>query len=293
MTFKAMKFKVENPKHSEAIQRELFKQGYKWNSGDASILHTHAKAITVREDGTLSFGADIDSAYNAHHTLTTLEQLQESTKMTTPKTPRTAPLEWPADEPFPYKHLEGRLAICIATKKTDFHKFYIGHCYVISCMGVTDPNQNVLVYNDGGSYSFNLILNDDEDGVPVAPEQDIYTTALEDCTGALTVGFETPAPKEPRTSLEFLSACSAVQAERGSQYEGDDQERSFSKIATAFNAITGHNILPCEVALIQQILKDVRQWSDMTRVHTDSLLDKVSYAALTSEQVIADIEGAL
>jgi len=107
--FKAMKFKVENEAHSEAIQRELFKQGYKWNSGDTNVLYTFSKVLTTWENGTISFGNDLRGVYNSDHTLTTLEQLQEYTKMSTPKTPRTAPLHWPADEPFPYKHLEGRI----------------------------------------------------------------------------------------------------------------------------------------------------------------------------------------
>lgn len=93
-------------------------------------------------------------------------------------------------------------------------------------------------------------------------------------------------------SLRFLMDCVKVQRERGAEYENKDQaERSFTKAATAFNAITGHNLKPCEVALMLQVLKDVRQWADMDRVHWDSLLDKVSYASLTSEQVVLDIHG--
>jgi hypothetical protein len=159
MTFKEMKFKVENPSHSEAIQRELFKLGYKWNSGDVEVLYTTLPTLMTWDDGTITYFRNINSDSYPNHTLTTLEQLQEYAKMTTP---RTVPLEWPADEPFPYKHLEGRSVV--------------------------------------------------------------YTTALEDCTGAITIGFETPATPH-------------------------------DLVAKAFNLVSGYNLSSDDVALILQLAK--------------------------------------
>lgn len=223
MTFKNMKFKVENEAHSEAIQRELFKLGYKWNSGDTNILYTFSKALAAWEDGTLSFGT-----YNSDHTLTTLEQLQECTKMPTPKTPRTAPLHWPADEPFPYKHLEGRSVVCTKTPSAGF-RFVVGGVYVIgwdsyNAYGPLDEDLETPFRNDSNMYAFSLILNDDENGVPAAPEQDIYTTSAEDYTGAITVGFETPATP-------------------------------YDLVAKAFNLVSGYDLSSDDVALILQLAK--------------------------------------
>lgn len=92
-----------------------------------------------------------------------------------------------------------------------------------------------------------------------------------------------PKITEPKTSTAFLQRSIQLQSERGEEYEGKGkQERSFSKIATAFNAITGKDITPAEVALILQITKMVRQCSQ-DRYHKDSCEDMVSYASLTAE----------
>ena len=82
-------------------------------------------------------------------------------------------------------------------------------------------------------------------------------------------------------SIEILNQCVAVQAERGKEY-GNDKERSFNQVATAFNAITRKDLTAAEVALLLQILKDVRQWS-VDRLHEDSVIDGVSYSSLKGE----------
>ena len=82
-------------------------------------------------------------------------------------------------------------------------------------------------------------------------------------------------------SVEILNQCAAVQTERGKEY-GGDRERSFNQVATAFNAITRKNLTPAEVALLLQIVKDVRQWS-ADRLHVDSVIDGVSYGSLKGE----------
>ncbi|MGL4616494.1 MAG: DUF6378 domain-containing protein [Shewanella sp.] len=52
----------------------------------------------------------------------------------------------------------------------------------------------------------------------------------------------------------------------------------------AFSAITGKHITPSEVCLMLQIVKDVRQWSQ-DRLHEDSVVDGVNYAALKGEEL--------
>lgn len=50
-------------------------------------------------------------------------------------------------------------------------------------------------------------------------------------------------------SIEILSQCAVVQAERGKEY-GNDKERSFNQVATAFNAITRKDLTAAEVAFV-------------------------------------------
>ena len=59
-------------------------------------------------------------------------------------------------------------------------------------------------------------------------------------------------------SVDFLNECKRIQDERGGEYESNEGERSFERVAVAFNAITGKDLTPAEVALLLQILKDVR-----------------------------------
>ena len=87
---------------------------------------------------------------------------------------------------------------------------------------------------------------------------------------------------QPKTAVGFLQQAIQLQQERGGEYEGQETERSFNKISIAFNAITGKDITPAEVALILQILKDVRQFAS-NRFHADSIVDAVSYSSLKAE----------
>lgn len=94
--------------------------------------------------------------------------------------------------------------------------------------------------------------------------------------------FSRPIVKIQKTSVDFLRQCIDVQKERGTEYEGGGKERSFEKMATIFNAYTGKDLTPAHVALMLQILKDVRQFSS-DRYHGDSCLDSISYASLKAE----------
>lgn len=95
----------------------------------------------------------------------------------------------------------------------------------------------------------------------------------------------THSTKLIKTAYELLNEGSDLLAQRGQEYETNDSERSFNKIAQAFNTITGKSITPAEVALLMQILKDVRQWADPTRLHEDSVIDGLNYSALKGEEL--------
>jgi len=94
-------------------------------------------------------------------------------------------------------------------------------------------------------------------------------------------------PTEPKTAIEFLNACAAVQSERGKQYDASGTgERSFAAAASAFNSATGKSLTGSDVCLLLTMVKLVRQYSSPDRLHQDSLLDGVSYLSLWDDEVI-------
>ena len=96
--------------------------------------------------------------------------------------------------------------------------------------------------------------------------------------------------KQPTTAAEYLSACAQVQLERGKQYDASGTgERSFDAAAEAFNCITGKNLRGSDVCLILELVKKVRQYSDPTRLHADSVLDAVSYGSLWAEELTKEL----
>jgi len=97
-------------------------------------------------------------------------------------------------------------------------------------------------------------------------------------------------PAEPKTAVEFLNACSAVQSERGKQYDASGTgERSFAAAASAFNAATGKSLTGSDVCLLLTMVKLVRQYSSPDRLHHDSLLDGVSYLSLWAEELSKEL----
>lgn len=91
-----------------------------------------------------------------------------------------------------------------------------------------------------------------------------------------------------KSAVNFMKEAEQILIERGQEYEkeqGEKEERSFASIAVAFNAITGKDLSPAEVALLLQILKDVRQFSQK-RFHKDSAVDCINYAALKAELLV-------
>ena len=100
------------------------------------------------------------------------------------------------------------------------------------------------------------------------------------------------AKPEPMSATELLQQCVSIQQERGKQYDGgQEQERSFKRVADAYNAITHRDLKGSDVALMLQILKDVRLYTNMDSLHEDSILDKVSYASLHGEELYNEFNG--
>jgi hypothetical protein len=99
-------------------------------------------------------------------------------------------------------------------------------------------------------------------------------------------------PTQPKTAVEFLNACAAVQSERGKQYDASGTgERSFAAAASAFNAATGKSLTGSDVCLLLTMVKLVRQYSSPDRLHHDSLLDGVSYLSLWAEELTKELQG--
>lgn len=101
---------------------------------------------------------------------------------------------------------------------------------------------------------------------------------------------ELAKPSHPKTAVEFLNACAAVQSERGKQYDASGTgERSFAAAASAFNAATGKSLTGSDVCLLLTMVKLVRQYSSPGRLHHDSLLDGVSYLSLWAEELTKEL----
>lgn len=92
------------------------------------------------------------------------------------------------------------------------------------------------------------------------------------------------------TTEDFLDEAIKILSSRGEEYEKENkEENSFNATASAFNAITGKDLSPAEVALLLQILKDVRQWAK-PRFHKDSAVDCINYAALKAKLLFEQYE---
>lgn len=89
---------------------------------------------------------------------------------------------------------------------------------------------------------------------------------------------------------DFCEKAAALMRERGKQYDKPEGERSMGRTVRAFNTVTGRDgdraLTEAEGWLLQQILKDVRQWQTPT-YHADSAEDCVAYAALKGEALAA------
>lgn len=96
---------------------------------------------------------------------------------------------------------------------------------------------------------------------------------------------------KPKLATQYLNECIEVQKQRGEQYDSKGTgERSFAAAASAFNAMAGQNLKGSDVCLMLACVKAVRQYSDPSRVHEDSLLDLVSYASLWAEELNKEVK---
>lgn len=92
------------------------------------------------------------------------------------------------------------------------------------------------------------------------------------------------------SASHLIDLANKIREDRGTEYEKEKkEENSFAAVAAAFNAITGKNLSPAEVALLLQILKDVRQWAK-PRFHKDSAVDCINYAALKAKLLFEQYE---
>lgn len=99
---------------------------------------------------------------------------------------------------------------------------------------------------------------------------------------------------EPRsfhkTASDYLKDGADLLSERGKQYDKSGQERSMEKIVRIFNDMTGQDLTTVQGWYFMQVLKDVRFFQNPETVHEDSLLDKISYAALLAEEALKNDE---
>ena len=88
---------------------------------------------------------------------------------------------------------------------------------------------------------------------------------------------------------DYLDEARNTLVQRGKDYDTEQDEpsggeRSMGKAVDMFNICTGSEMLESEGWLLLQILKDVRQWTNLHNgMHEDSALDSISYAALKAE----------
>ena len=91
-------------------------------------------------------------------------------------------------------------------------------------------------------------------------------------------------------ATQYLKRCIDVQIERGKQYDSEGTgERSFQAAADAFNALTGEKLSGSDVCLLMVCLKVVRQNSNKSRIHDDSLLDATSYMSLWADELTKEL----
>lgn len=60
MSLTNQKIRVASAKINEAVQKDLFQQGYEWRSVGKNTQHTHGAFLYAHEDGHMSYGSDAD-----------------------------------------------------------------------------------------------------------------------------------------------------------------------------------------------------------------------------------------
>jgi hypothetical protein len=90
------------------------------------------------------------------------------------------------------------------------------------------------------------------------------------------------------TADAMLENAASTMRQRARDYDKPSGERSMGKCVSAFNTITGRDLSEAEGWLLLQVLKDVRQFQNPERVHADSLIDCIAYAALKAEAIMGE-----
>lgn len=175
--------------------------------------------------------------------------------------------------------------------KTPFKVKWIDHADVYEITEHPEYPDSYLVSCDGISsfYGKYTIHRQIEEGLMVVVRDDpvcIPEVTPDVTKGALnkTISQAELLHKKYKTSVDFLNIVKDIQVERGAEYEQEEGERSFEKIATVFNVYRGKDLLPSDIALILEIMKNVRLYAQ-DRYHLDSVIDKVSYGSLWAELV--------
>ena len=93
---------------------------------------------------------------------------------------------------------------------------------------------------------------------------------------------QSEAKSDVKNAVDYLTDAKLTMEARGKEYDSPQGERSFDKIANAYNAIKGYQAMKgSDVALLLAILKMVRDQNG--KPHADSLQDFVAYSALYAE----------
>lgn len=92
----AMKFKIESPEHSEAIQKELFRLGCKWRKSGRKIVHLDTPYLVVDDLGGIS-GTNLSSHFGrlVPNVATTLEELKQMGRAVESTTFKISPIGSP------------------------------------------------------------------------------------------------------------------------------------------------------------------------------------------------------
>lgn len=93
-----------------------------------------------------------------------------------------------------------------------------------------------------------------------------------------------------KTASDYLKDGADLLSERGKHYDKSGQERSMEKIVRIFNDMTGQDLTTVQGWYFMQVLKDVRFFQNQIKAHADSLLDKINYAALMTEEALKNDE---
>jgi hypothetical protein len=125
-----------------------------------------------------------------------------------------------------------------------------------------------------------IILN----GTGCLPIYDLFSSdTYEEDNRGLTNGFNNSnlGRKVQESAIDFLTEAKEAMEARARLRDSPQGERTAKRIASVFNALTGHSLTETDAWTFLLILKMVRSRSGA--YHADDYVDLVSYASLLSE----------